>query len=138
MSDKVAQNDMENQGLLGLTTAVASLLGTGTTRVKAIEGGKHPRMRLNPLAGACGTFCIATAGAGAHISVEHDDGRDAATQATGNDTANTWYNFTLTTTKDDDIFEADEDVFVLAGTAAGDAADACLIFLQFQPVKEAE
>ena len=139
MADKIEQNDLESQGLMGPIVGMCSFLGTGTTRIKIIEGGRHPRMRLNPLAGASGSLCVATTGgAGAHISIEHDDGRDAATQVTGNDTLNTWYDFSLTTTKDDDIFEADEDVYALPGSAAGNAADACLVMAQFIAVKEEE
>ena len=138
MADKIEQNDLESQGLIGPIVGMCGFLGTGTTRVKIIEGGKHPRMRLNPLAGGSGSLCLAVTAAGAHISIEHDDGRDAATQATGNDVLNTWYDFTLTTTKDDDIFEADEDVYALPGTAAGAGTDACLVMAQFIAVKEDE
>lgn len=111
-------------------------LGTAQTRWTICRANQHPRMKLvsTPTVGAgvSGAYCInTTGGAGAHWTCEHDDGRDAATTL-GCDVDNTFYDWTLSTTKDNYIFEADEDVIVYASTAAGNGADCAVVTCFFQ------
>ena len=110
-------------------------LGTGQTRYTVVPANMHPKMKLLDTAQCSGVHCLVTAGAGPHMTCEHDDGRDAGTAA-GADTANTFYAWTLSTTKGDDVFEADEPVIVFAATAGGAATDAVVVNLHFQVLQD--
>jgi hypothetical protein len=115
-------------------------LGTGVVRYIVLKANQHPRVQLittptvggDANAGTSGAYCInTTGGAGAHWTCEHSDGRNAATTL-GVDTDNNFYPWTLDTTKDNNIFEADEDIIMLAHTAAANGADCSLVCCSFQ------
>lgn len=147
----VEQSDLEDG--YTLIESVHALLGVGANPVVAIRGGTHPKMRLlvsgddtalgvgatDAPSGAV-SFALALVAnvAGAEITVEHANGMDAATTL-GNDAISTVYPFKATAKSaivDNDalIFEANEDVMLIASVAAGGADDSTLVVLKFEVV----
>ena len=144
---KVEQSDMFKG--YGYVEAIGHILGKSVVRKALIKGGMHPRMRLlTALSGTAldkdtgpseeASYAVASVsgGGGAHITIEHVDGRDAGV-CEGLDAVSKMNPFIAGATNvDDDIFEADEDVVYFASAAAGADADAAMIVAKFEVLGE--
>lgn len=141
---KVEQADLQKG--YTIIESVHAILGQGTTRVVAIKGGTHPKMRLkvadentemNDGEGLTGDYSfvmslVSTTGGGIY-DVSHKDGVIAGRTAVETE-ANELYPFAPVATTDETIFEADEDVILAPSTQNGHAADSILAVLKFEVV----
>lgn len=123
-----------------------AIMGTGTTRVVAIKGGTHPKMRLKVKDvdtlmdsgdGLTGDHSfvmslVSTTGGGIY-DVTHKDGVIAG-RTVAETEVNTLLPFAPVATSDETIFEADEDVIISPSTANGNVADSVLVVLKFEVV----
>lgn len=144
---EVEQSDMFKG--YGYVEVLGYIIGKSTLRKTLIRGGMHPRMKLltskqntgldkdtGPTEDASFVKAEVTGGAGAHITIEHNDGRDAGV-ALGADAVTSVYPFAVGSTNiGDDIFEADEDVIYYASAAAGADTDAALVVAKFEVLGE--
>lgn len=148
----MSRSEVEQSDLFkgyGFVEVIGAIVGKSAVRKVLVAGGKHPRMRLltatvntaldkttGPSADASFVLGLVSAGAGAHITIEHNDGRDAGV-ALGADAVHSIYPFGPGSTNiGDDVFEADEDVIYFASAAAGADLDAALIVAKFEVLGE--
>ncbi len=126
--------------------SIHAILGVGTTKIVAIQGRTHPKMRLvvkddgtkmQDGAGLTGDYsfalCRAFTTGGGIFQVTHKDGVVAGiTDAVA--AANELYPFAPAAASDETIFEANEDIILEPQTVQGSAADSALVVLKFEVV----
>lgn len=148
MSSKVELSELP-QGHTHIEV-VSAILGVGTLLKKLIAANGHPRMRLitavnatalitatGPSEDASFMLSLAHTTSGAVVDIVHKDGKVAGRGATTGAVFNIVPFVTVASAdqKDNDIFEAEEEVLIKISTVAGNAADASLIVAKFEVVQ---